>query len=70
MEISIYANFGRVYGQKRSKCPNIVAYFFKWDQKRNVFPKKNYIKICIVAIFHPKIKNLFLDMFIDVLTLP
>ena len=62
MEISIYANFCRVYGQNRSRYPNIVACFLKWNMK-GMFSVKiialNFFILKFVknAIFHPKIKN-------------
>ena len=62
MEMSIYANFCRVYGQNRSRYPNIVACFLKWNMKRmssvNIIALKTLIlKFVKNAIFHSKIEN-------------
>ena len=67
MEISIYANFCRIYGQNGSRYPNIVSYFLKWNVKGTFSVKIIALKFFILkfvenAIFHPKI-------FIGVLTL-
>ena len=56
MEISIYANFYRVYGQDNARYPNIVVCFLKLNMKGMFF--LNFIlKIVKNAIFQPKIKN-------------
>ena len=73
MEISIYANFVRVYGQICSRYPNIISCFLKWNIKgtfsiRIITLKFFNLKLVKNTIVFTQNKNQPLDMFIDVLT--
>ena len=50
MEISIYANFGLVYGKNCSRYPNIVSHFLKWNIKGMFSVKIIALKIFILKL--------------------
>ena len=73
MEIPIHAIFDPVHGQNRSRYQNIVMflilelktnYFYVMSFALNIFS----LKFVSNVIFHPKVQNWSIDMFVYILT--